>query len=88
MVKGIGPATARRIVDKFGDDTLRVIEEDPMRLAEVQGISRAKAEKMAEAFRQLFGVRSLMLFLSQHGIDPVKSVAVYKNCLLYTSRCV
>ena len=79
VVKGIGPATARRIVDKFGDDTLRVIEEDPMRLAEVQGISRAKAEKMAEAFRQLFGVRSLMLFLSQHGIDPVKSVAVYKK---------
>ena len=79
VVKGIGPATAKRIVDRFGDDTLRVIEEDPMRLAEVQGISRAKAEKMAESFKQVFGVRSLMLFLSQHGIDPVKSVAVYKK---------
>lgn len=79
VVKGIGPAIAGRIVDQFGDDTLKIIEENPMRLAEVKGISMAKAEKLAESFKQVFGVRVLMLFLSQHGIDPVKSVAVYKK---------
>ena len=63
VVKGIGPATARNIVNCFGDDTLKIIEESPMRLAEVPGISAAKAQKLAGAFAQVFGVRTLMMFL-------------------------
>lgn len=79
VVKGIGPALASRIVERFGTDTLKIMEETPERLAEVSGISKNKAAKMAEEFRQVFGVRSLMLFLQQHGLTPMQSVAVFKR---------
>lgn len=79
VVKGIGPVTAKRIVEKFKSDTFQIIEEAPERLTEVQGINKAKAIKMAEDFKQVFGVRALMLFLSNHGVGPVQSVAVYKK---------
>ncbi len=79
VVKGIGPATARNIVNCFGDDTLKIIEESPMRLAEVPGISAAKAQKLAGAFAQVFGVRTLMMFLSKYQITPMQSVAIYKE---------
>ena len=49
-IKGIGASTAARIVEKFGDDTLRVMEEEPARLAEIRGITPAKARKMGEEF--------------------------------------
>lgn len=79
VVKGIGPVTARRIVDKFGTDTFKIIEEDPMKLTEVSGITKAKAEKMAEEFKQVFGIRALMSFLSAHKINAMQSVAIYKK---------
>ena len=79
VVKGIGPVTARRIVDKFGTDTLKIIEESPERLSEVSGITKAKTQKLAEDFKQVFGIRSLMLFLSQHGLDAMQSVQIYKK---------
>ncbi len=79
VVKGIGPATARNIVNCFGDDTLKIIEESPMRLAEVPGISAAKAQKLAGAFAQVFGVRTLMMFLSKYQVTPMQSVAIYKE---------
>ena len=79
VVKGIGPVTARRIVEKFGTDTLKIIEETPERLAEVSGITKAKTQKLAEDFKQVFGVRALMLFLSQHGLNAMQSVQIYKK---------
>lgn len=79
VVKGIGAVTARRIVDRFGDETLRVIEETPEKLSEVSGITPAKAKKLAEDFKQVFGVRALMLFLSSHHVNPMQSVSVYKK---------
>lgn len=79
VVKGIGPALACRIVERFGKDTLKIIEETPERLSEVTGISAAKALKFAAEFKQVFGVRSLMLFLQQHGLTPMQSVAVFKK---------
>jgi len=79
VVKGIGPAIARRIVDAFQEDTLRIIEEEPERLSQVPGISAQKARRMAEDFRQVFGVRTLMLFLQQNGIDAAQSVLVFKR---------
>lgn len=78
VVKGIGPAMAKRIVDKFGSETLEIIEREPGRLTEITGISKAKAAKLAEEFREVFGIRSLMLFLASHGVNAVQSVAVYK----------
>ena len=55
IIKGIGPRTAARIVDRFGDQTLRIMEQEPHRLAEVSGISAAKAKAIGEEFKLRVG---------------------------------
>ncbi len=77
-VKGIGPALARRIVDRFGDETLEKIEEDPSCLSQVKGISPKKAEALAEEFKHVFGVRRVMLFLAKFSVSPSAAVKVWK----------
>jgi len=68
-VKGIGPVTAARIVDMFGADTLEVLSTYPERLAKVRGISAKKAAAIAESYRELSGLRELMMFLESHGVS-------------------
>lgn len=75
-VKGVGPSTAARIVEKFGEDTLDVMEKEPARLAEVRGISPAKAQKIGEAFAAQFGLREVMLTFSQYGLTPNEAAAL------------
>ena len=65
-VKGIGPSTARLVIDAFGEDTLTVIEEDPEQLARIKGISPKRARQIGAAFRQQMGVRRLAEFLTAH----------------------
>lgn len=77
-IKGIGPALARRIVDRFGDETLEKIEFNPSCLSQVKGISPKKAEALAEEFKHVFGVRRVMLFLAKFGISPTAAVKVWK----------
>lgn len=79
VIKGIRSSTARKIVDCFGDDTLKILEENPERLTEVKGISEKKAAEYIKGFRELFAVRTLMMFLSGYGITPMQSVAVWKQ---------
>ena len=78
-IRGIGPALARRIVDAFGDDTLTIMEKEPQRLAEVRGITPKKAAEIAEEYARIFGIRSVMLFLSRYGIDAAVSIRVWKK---------
>lgn len=68
-VKGIGKAFAKRIVDRFGVDTLTVLNEAPERLAEVKGISPKKAAAIGESYSELSELRELMLFLESHGVS-------------------
>ena len=82
-IKGIGPATAMRIVSRFGDETLAVIEKTPERLAEIKGISMSKAIAVSEEFLKQFGVRELMVYLSQFDVTPDEALRIYK--LLGTS---
>lgn len=77
-VKGVGPKTAARLVERFGDQTLRVMECEPLRMAEVAGISRAKAQAIGEEFRLRAGVRRLMEFFSMHGLPTELAVKTYK----------
>lgn len=79
VIKGIRSSTARKIVDHFGDDTLKVLEENPDRLTEVKGISSKKAAEYIKGFRELFAVRTLMMFLSGYGITPSQSVMIWKQ---------
>ena len=78
-VKGIGLALADRIVRRFGEDTFRIIEEEPERLAEVKGISLRKAREIASQVEEKREMRDVMMFLSQYGISNTMSVKLYRR---------
>ena len=78
IIKGIGPKTAARIVQYFGDQTLAVMEREPERLAEVSGISRAKALAIGEEFKLRVGMRQLMEFFTLHQLPAELAVRTYK----------
>ena len=78
VIKGIGPRMAARIVDHFGDETLLVMEREPLRLAEVSGISREKARTIGEEFRLQVGMRQLMEFFALHHLPAELAVRTYK----------
>ena len=78
-IKGIGPRIASRIVDRFGDQTLVIMEREPERLSEVPGISDAKAQAIGEAFRLQFGMRHLMEFFALHHLPAELAVKTYKR---------
>ncbi len=77
-VKGIGPATAAKIIEKFGENTFDVLENEPKRLATVKGISLEKAEKMQESFKKQFAVRNVMIALETYGMSPRECIAAYE----------
>ena len=77
-VKGIGPATARLIVDSFGDNALDVLESAPEKLATIKGISRSKAQQMSKSFRAQASVRRIMELVCAHGIRPILAMRMYK----------
>ncbi len=77
-IKGIGPITAAKIVRKFGANTLQIIEQEPHRLAEVSGISPAKAKTIADTYRVQVGMRQLMEFFALHHLPAELAVKTYK----------
>lgn len=77
-VKGIGPSTAAKLVDAFGERTLEVMEKEPERLCSIKGITRARAMKIAEEFRNVFGIREVMVSLGAYGITPEEAVRIWK----------
>ena len=77
-IKGIGPKMAARIVDHFGEQTLQVMEQEPVRLAEVTGISAQKAAEIGEDFRLQMGIRQLMEFFALHQLPAELAVRTYK----------
>ncbi|MBQ6735309.1 MAG: ATP-dependent RecD-like DNA helicase [Lachnospiraceae bacterium] len=78
-VKGIGEALASRIVKRFGDDTFRVMEDEPERLAEVKGISLRKAREIALAMEEKREARDAMVFLQGYGIGGVLATRILKR---------
>jgi len=78
-IKGIGNALAARIVRRFKNDTFRIIEEEPERLAEVKGISEKIAREIAKQFDEKKDMRGAMLFLQQYGISTTYAVKIYKQ---------
>lgn len=84
-IKGIGPVTAQKLVETFGDKTLEILENEPQRLCEIKGITHTRAMKMAEEFQKMFGIREIMIYLGQYGITPAESLRVWKalgaNCV-------
>lgn len=78
IVKGVGPATAARIVARFGTETLEVINTNPQRLSEIKGISLDKAAAIGQALYEQRGLREIVMFLQEYGISATISLKIYK----------
>lgn len=78
-IKGLGAALAGRIVRRFKEDTFRIIEEEPERLAEVKGISEKKAREIAEQVEGKKDVRKAMIYLQKYGISTTLAAKIYKQ---------
>lgn len=79
LIEGIGPAFAKRLVEAFGADTLRVIEEEPERLRSIEGIGAKRARQIREAWASRRAIQSIMLFLQGHGIPVSQATRIYKT---------
>ena len=78
LIKGIGPATARLIVQEFGKETLTIIGEHPERLTEIAGIGKKRAAQIAQSFQEQYATRQTMVFLQSYGVSPSLAVKISK----------
>ncbi|MBE6754311.1 MAG: ATP-dependent RecD-like DNA helicase [Ruminococcaceae bacterium] len=78
-IKGIGPATAAKLVELFGDRTLEVIETDPQRLTQVKGISLDKASAIAESFKAMHGLNETITFLARYSVNAAEALQVWRR---------
>jgi exodeoxyribonuclease V alpha subunit len=79
LIKGVGPITAKKIVEKFGEDTLSIIKSYPNKLAEIKGINLDKALNIGQVFIEQSGLRDVVMFFQNYGISPAYSARIYKN---------
>ena len=78
IIKGVGPATAARLVERFGEDTLAVIEEEPERMSAIKGITAKKAMEISAAFRELTGLRRVMEFMARYDLPTTLAMQLYR----------
>ena len=78
-VKGIGKATARLLIEAFGENTLTVIEEEPEKLSEIKGITPKRARQISDSFRTQMGMRRLIEFLTEHQLPVTLTSALYRS---------
>jgi exodeoxyribonuclease V alpha subunit len=84
-VKGVGPALASRMLDRYGTELLQVIDRDPQRLLEIPGLGKATLAKITESWNAQRGVRDLLVFLAQHGLGGARAFRIQKA---YGNRAV
>lgn len=77
-VKGIGPKTAVKVVERFGEETFEVLENEPDRLAQIKGISLEKAKEISADFKKQFAVREIMIALERYGMTTAECVAAFR----------
>lgn len=78
LIRGLGPAIAARIVERFGKDTLAVIEREPGRLTEVEGIGKKRLAQIREAWEAQRHLREILIFLQGHGVGPGQAARIFK----------
>lgn len=78
LIKGVGPDTATRIVETFGVDTIRILDEEPEKLLQVRRIGRKGLERIRASWNEHRGMRDLLLFLQPHGISAAHAVRIYR----------
>ncbi|MEX2581442.1 MAG: ATP-dependent RecD-like DNA helicase [Verrucomicrobiales bacterium] len=79
LVEGVGKTYAKRIVDRFGEDTFRVIEEESQKLEQVPGIGKARRLRIKESWKRQKAVRDVMIFLHEHGLSTARALRLYKT---------
>ncbi len=79
LIKGVGPVTAKRIVNHFGEESLAVIESDPERLAEVEGLGPKRAKLIVKAWAEQQEIHNVMLFLQSHEVGTGYAVKIWKK---------
>jgi len=79
MIKGIGEVTANRLVDAFGDDTLRIIDKESARLTEVPGVGAKTRDKIRESWHAQKSIRDIMVFLRGHGIGAAQAARIHRQ---------
>ena len=79
VLPGIGPATARRIVERFGESSLEIIASDPEQLGDIKGFTLAKAREAGKRFLELFGIREAVAMLSGLGLDTAEALSAYRH---------
>ncbi len=79
MIKGIGPVFARRLVEKFGDKTLEIIERHPEKINEVEGIGPVRVRQIVKAWEDQKQIRDVMIFLQSHGVSPTYAIKIFKQ---------
>jgi len=79
MIRGIGPVYAKRLVKKFGKDVFDLIEADPERLREVEGIGPKRADKITSAWADQKVIREIMVFLHEHSVGTARAVRIFKT---------
>lgn len=85
LIQGIGPGFARRLVKAFGKDTLDIIENDPQRLRQVEGIGPKRMAMITQAWMEQKEIRNIMIFLQGHGVSTLHSARIFK---FYGSRAI
>lgn len=88
LVKGIGPATARKIVDEFGTETFRILDHQPEKLLEIKGISENRLKEILLSYQNSTGLRELMTFLAPFGVTPKKAERIQEHFGLEAVRIV
>ncbi len=88
MIPGVGETYAKRIVATFGIDTLKILDETPERLREVDGLGKKRIERIAASWKSQRAVRDVMVFLEAHGISPALATRIYKRYGPNTSAIV
>lgn len=78
-IKGVKASTAMKIVEKFGENTFRILEEEPERLAEIRGISLDKAKKIGQEYKRQFSTRSLIISLSRYGLKTSECITAFER---------
>lgn len=77
LIYGIGPVTAKKIVDEFKEDTLTVLEFNPMKLSKIRGISKQKAAEISNAYNEMKGMQNVIIFLQSHFISTNMAIKIY-----------
>ena len=78
-IRGLGPARAAQVVEEFGLDSLRVLEQEPERLLEIRGIGPSTVERVRESWQKHRGIQQIMIFLTGHGVAPGIAVKAFKR---------